>query len=125
MAFFTNFFFFQAEDGIRDHCVTGVQTCALPISARRADAVKTLPTTLPGVMLLELEVFGDARGRFMETYRRERYAEVGIGVELVQDSLSSSVRGVLRGLHYQLANPQAKLVHVSRGEVFDVCVDIR
>ena len=87
--------------------------------------MKTLSTTLPGVMLLELDVFGDARGRFMETYRRERYAELGIGVELVQDSLSTSVRGVLRGLHYQLANPQAKLVHVSRGEVFDVCVDIR
>lgn len=87
--------------------------------------MKTLPTTLPGVMLLELDVFGDARGRFMETYRRERYAELGIAVELVQDSLSTSVGGVLRGLHYQLANPQAKLVHVSRGEVFDVCVDIR
>jgi dTDP-4-dehydrorhamnose 3,5-epimerase len=87
--------------------------------------MKTLPTTLPGVVLLELEVFGDARGRFMETYRRPRYVEVGVGEEFVQDNFSSSVRGTLRGLHYQLNTPQGKLVHVTRGAVFDVAVDIR
>ena len=89
--------------------------------------MKTHPTTLPGVELVELDVFGDARGRFMETYRRERYLELGIGIDLefVQDNFSSSSRGTLRGLHYQLRHPQGKLVHVTRGEVFDVAVDIR
>jgi len=89
--------------------------------------MKALPTTLPGVVLLELDVFGDARGRFMETYRRERYLEhgVGVGLEFVQDNYSRSVKDTLRGLHYQLAHPQGKLVHVTRGEVFDVAVDIR
>jgi dTDP-4-dehydrorhamnose 3,5-epimerase len=89
--------------------------------------MKTLPTTLPEVVLVELDVFGDSRGRFMETFRRERYLELGIGVglEFVQDNFSSSARNTLRGLHYQLAQPQGKLVHVTRGEVFDVAVDIR
>ena len=87
--------------------------------------MKSLPTTLPGVVLLELDVFGDARGRFMETFRRDRYLEFGIGGEFVQDNFSSSVQGTLRGLHHQLKNPQGKLVHVTRGEVFDVAVDIR
>lgn len=89
--------------------------------------MQTLPTTLPGVILLELDVFGDHRGRFMETFRRERYRDLGVGVDLefVQDNFSSSARGILRGLHYQLRHPQGKLVHVTRGEVFDVAVDIR
>ena len=89
--------------------------------------MKTLPTTLPGVVLLELDVFGDHRGRFMETFRRDRYLEagVGVGLEFVQDNFSSSAKGILRGLHYQLQHPQGKLVHVTRGEVFDVAVDIR
>jgi dTDP-4-dehydrorhamnose 3,5-epimerase len=89
--------------------------------------VKLLPTSLPGVVLVELAVFGDARGRFLETFRRDRYLDAGIGVgcEFVQDNFSSSIRGTLRGLHYQLAQPQGKLVHVTQGEVFDVAVDIR
>jgi dTDP-4-dehydrorhamnose 3,5-epimerase len=87
--------------------------------------MKTLPTTLPGVVLFELDVFGDHRGRFMETFRRDRYREFGIDLEFVQDNFSSSARGILRGLHYQLHHPQGKLVHVTRGEVFDVAVDIR
>ncbi|MEO8704144.1 MAG: dTDP-4-dehydrorhamnose 3,5-epimerase [Kofleriaceae bacterium] len=89
--------------------------------------MKTLPTSLPDLVLVELDVFGDARGRFMETYQRARYREHGIAVDLefVQDNFSSSVKGTLRGLHYQLANPQGKLVHVTRGDVFDVAVDIR
>lgn len=89
--------------------------------------MKSLPTTLPGVVLLELDVFGDHRGRVMETFRRDRYLEagVGVGLEFVQDNFSSSAKGILRGLHYQLHQPQGKLVHVTRGEVFDVAVDIR
>jgi dTDP-4-dehydrorhamnose 3,5-epimerase len=87
--------------------------------------MKTLPTTLPGVVLLELDVFGDHRGRFMETFRADRYREVGIDLPFVQDNFSSSSKGILRGLHYQLRSPQGKLVHVTRGEVFDVAVDIR
>lgn len=89
--------------------------------------MKTLPTTLPGVVLVELEAFGDQRGRFMETFRRDRYRELGIalGLEFVQDNYSRSAQRTLRGLHYQLANPQGKLVHVPRGSVYDVAVDIR
>ncbi len=89
--------------------------------------MKTLPTTLPEVVLLELDVFGDHRGQFMETFRRDRYRELGIGVglEFVQDNFSSSTRGILRGLHYQLQHPQGKLLHVVRGEIWDVAVDIR
>jgi dTDP-4-dehydrorhamnose 3,5-epimerase len=89
--------------------------------------MKSLPTTLPGVALLELDVFGDHRGRFMETYRRERYHELGVavGLDFVQDNFSSSAQGTLRGLHYQLLHPQGKLVWVTRGEVWDVAVDIR
>lgn len=87
--------------------------------------MKSLPTSLPGIALLELDVFGDHRGRFMETFRRDRYRELGIDLEFVQDNFSSSERGTLRGLHYQLTHPQGKLVHVTRGEIFDVAVDIR
>lgn len=87
--------------------------------------MKSLPTSLPGVALLELDVFGDHRGRFMETFQRDRYRSLGIALEFVQDNFSSSARGTLRGLHYQLQHPQGKLVHVVRGEVFDVAVDIR
>jgi dTDP-4-dehydrorhamnose 3,5-epimerase len=87
--------------------------------------MKSLRTSLPGVVLLELDVFGDARGRFMETYRRPRYVEAGIANEFVQDNFSTSVIGTVRGLHYQLRAPQGKLVHVTRGAVFDVAVDIR
>jgi dTDP-4-dehydrorhamnose 3,5-epimerase len=78
-------------------------------------------------VLLELDVFGDHRGRFMETYRRDRYVELGVGVglEFVQDNFSSSIKGTLRGLHQQLQQPQGKLVWVTRGEVWDVAVDIR
>lgn len=84
-------------------------------------------TELPGVMLIELAVFGDHRGSFMETFRRSRYnaAGIAVGCDLVQDNFSSSTRGILRGLHHQLTKPQGKLVHVARGEVFDVAVDIR
>lgn len=89
--------------------------------------MKSLETGLPGVVLLELDVFADDRGRFMETFRRNRYRELGVGVGLdfLQDNLSTSVRGVLRGLHQQLEHPQGKLVTVSRGAIWDVAVDVR
>jgi dTDP-4-dehydrorhamnose 3,5-epimerase len=89
--------------------------------------MKTLPTSLPGVVLLELDVYGDHRGRFLETFRRDRYRELGVAVDLefVQDNFSSSAKGILRGLHHQVQHPQGKLVHVTRGEIFDVCVDVR
>jgi dTDP-4-dehydrorhamnose 3,5-epimerase len=89
--------------------------------------VKVEETSLPGVLLIELAVFGDHRGRFIETFRRQRYLDAGIatGLEFVQDNFSSSARGTLRGLHHQLTRPQGKLVHVTRGAVFDVVVDIR
>lgn len=82
-------------------------------------------TSLSGVLLIKPRVFGDARGFFLETYSEKRYQEAGVRATFVQDNHSRSTRGVLRGLHYQLKNPQGKLVSVNRGEVFDVAVDIR
>lgn len=82
-------------------------------------------TAVDGVLIVEPKVFGDARGFFVETYQAERYAGAGIPASFVQDNLSYSQRGVLRGLHLQNPHPQGKLVQVLRGEVFDVTVDIR
>ena len=87
--------------------------------------MKVIETRLPGVLLLEPRVFGDARGFFMETWQAARYREAGMPERFVQDNHSRSRRGVLRGLHYQLVQPQGKLVWVARGAVFDVAVDIR
>ena len=87
--------------------------------------MKVITTELPGVLLIEPNVFGDQRGFFMETYHQARYRETGIPEHFVQDNQSRSRRGVLRGLHYQLVQPQGKLVWVARGQVFDVAVDIR
>ena len=84
------------------------------------------PTAIPEVVVVEPKVFGDDRGFFFESFNRARFAEaVGRDVEFVQDNHSLSSRGVLRGLHYQLPNPQGKLVRAVRGEVFDVAVDLR
>ena len=83
------------------------------------------PTRLPGVLLIEPRVFRDDRGYFFETWSRARYAEAGLPADFVQDNLSVSRAGVLRGLHYQHPTAQGKLVGVLRGEVFDVAVDIR
>jgi len=88
-------------------------------------AVRRIETSLPGVVLLEPRVHGDHRGFFLESYNQRTFAELGIHHRFVQDNHSRSVRGVLRGLHYQLRQPQAKLVRVTRGLVFDVAVDIR
>jgi len=84
-----------------------------------------IKTTLPGVLLLEPKVFGDARGFFMESWNRQTFAELGLDLDFVQDNHSRSARGVLRGLHYQLNQPQGKLVRVVSGAVFDVAVDLR
>ncbi len=84
-----------------------------------------IETSLPGVLLIQPRVFGDARGFFMETYRQNALAAAGIRETFVQDNHSRSARGVLRGLHYQLRHPQAKLCRVAEGEVLDIAVDIR
>jgi len=83
------------------------------------------PTELPGVLVVEPRVFRDDRGYFFETYRASAYAEAGIDAPFVQDNFSRSVRGTLRGLHFQEPNGQGKLVQVLRGSVFDVAVDVR
>lgn len=87
--------------------------------------MKIVKTSLVGVNILEPKVFGDRRGFFMETYHRRRYQDSGVPAQFVQDNLSFSRRGILRGLHYQLPHEQAKLVQVLQGDVFDVAVDIR
>ncbi len=87
--------------------------------------MKFTETPLPGVILIEPDVFEDSRGFFMETFHMGKYGKAGINQPFVQDNHSHSRKGTLRGLHYQLRSPQAKLVYVVRGEVLDVAVDIR
>ncbi|MDH4189997.1 MAG: dTDP-4-dehydrorhamnose 3,5-epimerase [Betaproteobacteria bacterium] len=88
--------------------------------------MKVLPTEIPEVLLIEPKVFGDARGWFYESHNRRAFAQAtGVDVEFVQDNHSRSSRGVLRGLHYQIRQPQGKLVRVIAGEVWDVAVDLR
>lgn len=87
--------------------------------------MKVTETDLPGVLLIEPQVRGDARGFFMETWHQARYEQSGLPSRFVQDNVSLSRRGTLRGLHFQNPNPQGKLVYVLYGEVFDVAVDIR
>lgn len=82
-------------------------------------------TTIDGVYIIEPKVFGDNRGYFMESYNREHFAEVGLNMTFVQDNESKSSKGVLRGLHFQRNHSQGKLVRVTKGEVFDVAVDLR
>lgn len=89
--------------------------------------MKVIETALPGVLIIEPRVFGDARGFFLETFQKQRYEEVGIpgeGLEFVQDNHSRSRKGVLRGMHFQLENPQGKLVSAGTGAVFDVAADV-
>ncbi|MCG7328582.1 dTDP-4-dehydrorhamnose 3,5-epimerase [Achromobacter sp. ACRQX] len=88
--------------------------------------MKATPLAIPDVVLIEPKVFGDARGFFYESYNQKAFESViGAGVEFVQDNHSRSVKGVLRGLHYQIEQAQGKLVRVVQGSVFDVAVDIR
>jgi dTDP-4-dehydrorhamnose 3,5-epimerase len=87
--------------------------------------VEKIETALPGVLELRPKVFRDARGSFLETYHRDRYVQLGISEVFVQDNHSRSSRGTLRGFHYQLNRPQAKLCWVAEGEALDVALDIR
>src|SRR6266853_324797 len=87
--------------------------------------MRLLNTDLPGVLLIEPDVFRDARGHFLETFHERKYREAGIPYSFVQDNQSRSTRGTLRGLHAQLKKPQGKLVRALEGEIFDVAVDIR
>jgi dTDP-4-dehydrorhamnose 3,5-epimerase len=84
-----------------------------------------IPTAIPDVIVIEPKVFADDRGFFLESYQRQRFFEAGIGFDFVQDNHSKSQQGVLRGLHYQIKQPQGKLLRVVFGEIFDVAVDIR
>ena len=87
--------------------------------------MKFIPTEIPDVIIIEPDVFGDHRGFFMESWHAEKFAEGGIDAQFVQDNHSRSNQGILRGLHYQIEQPQGKLVRVLSGEVFDVAVDLR
>ncbi|KAB2896678.1 MAG: dTDP-4-keto-6-deoxy-D-glucose epimerase, partial [Kofleriaceae bacterium] len=89
--------------------------------------VRSIETTLPGVVLVELVEHEDARGHLVEVYHRDRHAALGVaaGLTFVQDNVARSYGGVVRGLHYQLTLPQGKLVSVIRGAIFDVVVDVR
>ena len=88
--------------------------------------MKTTPTALPGLLIIEPKVFGDARGFFFESFNQKAFnAAVGQDIQFVQDNHSRSAKGVLRGLHYQVEQAQGKLVRVARGAVFDVAVDLR
>jgi dTDP-4-dehydrorhamnose 3,5-epimerase len=87
--------------------------------------VKVIETDLPGCLVIEPQVHGDARGYFYESFHTEKYKSAGLDLHFVQSNVSRSARGVLRGLHYQWPHPQGKLVNVLEGEVYDVAVDIR
>jgi dTDP-4-dehydrorhamnose 3,5-epimerase len=87
--------------------------------------VKIKPTFISDVVIIEPSVYEDSRGFFMEIFQSQQYKEFGIKTEFVQDNLSGSHQGVLRGLHYQIYQPQGKLVQVLIGRIFDVAVDIR
>lgn len=87
--------------------------------------MKFTTAKIPDVIIIEPQVFGDSRGFFMETWHSRKFSEAGIHAEFVQDNHSKSGQGVLRGLHYQIRQPQGKLIRVVSGEVFDVAVDLR
>jgi dTDP-4-dehydrorhamnose 3,5-epimerase len=84
-----------------------------------------IATKIPEVLIIEPRVFGDERGFFMETWNQQAFAEQGLNMNFVQDNHSRSAQGILRGLHYQIKNPQGKLVRVTSGTVYDVAVDMR
>ena len=87
--------------------------------------MRSVPTTIPGVVIIEPDVYRDSRGFFLETYHADKYLGAGIPGPFVQDNHSRSVQGTLRGLHLQIRRPQGKLVRVIEGEIFDVAVDVR
>jgi len=88
-------------------------------------SIRISATELPGVLLIEPRVFEDPRGFFLETHHQRKYSEAGLDVQFVQDNHSHSKRNTLRGLHYQRAHPQGKLIYAARGEIFDIAVDLR
>lgn len=94
-------------------------------SQMASSTLRVTETSIPGLLVLEPRVFRDARGFFLESYNQAAMGEAGITQHFVQDNHSSSVRGTLRGLHYQICNPQGKLIRVVAGEIFDVAVDLR
>ena len=94
-------------------------------SPNAPDPVKKIPTSLPGVFVLEPRVFADERGFFLESYNERVFASIGISQRFVQDNHSYSAKNVLRGLHYQIQQQQGKLVRVGQGEILDVAVDLR
>jgi dTDP-4-dehydrorhamnose 3,5-epimerase len=98
---------------------------AVPVVRPAMDAIKKIPTSLPGVLILEPRVFGDERGFFFESYNKQSMTAIGIVEQFVQDNHSCSSRNVVRGLHYQVKRPQGKLVRVVEGEILDVAVDMR
>lgn len=87
--------------------------------------MKFIPTPLPGVLLIEPKLFQDERGFFLESYQKQHFSDAGIPFNFVQDNHSKSCQGVLRGLHYQIKQPQGKLLRVVVGEIYDVAVDLR
>ena len=87
--------------------------------------MKFTPTPIPDIILIEPHIFKDKRGFFLETYQAKVYKDAGISAAFVQDNHSGSSKGTLRGLHYQIKNPQSKLVRTVAGEIFDVAVDLR
>ena len=87
--------------------------------------MNVIPTSLEGLLIIKPDVFGDTRGYFLETYHQGRYLSAGLDTTFVQDNLSFSKKGTLRGLHFQITHPQAKLVQAITGKIFDVAVDIR
>ena len=87
--------------------------------------MKFIPTTIPDVILIEPKVFEDERGFFLESYQKNQFREAGIDADFVQDNHSASRQGVLRGLHYQIRQPQGKLLRTIVGEIYDVAVDLR
>ncbi len=87
--------------------------------------MKFIPTSIPGILIVEPHVFQDNRGFFLESYQKKNFFEAGIPFDFVQDNHSKSCQGVLRGLHYQIKQPQGKLLRVVVGEIFDVALDIR
>ncbi len=91
----------------------------------KESALQLIPTSLKDVVILEPKVFGDARGFFLEAYNEATFAAFGLPTRYVQDNHSGSRKGVLRGIHYQVKQPQGKLVRALRGEIFDVAVDLR
>jgi dTDP-4-dehydrorhamnose 3,5-epimerase len=106
--------------------MNAVQAVSVTVNTiKKMGTIKKIPTPLSGVLTLEPRVFGDERGFFFESYNQRALAEIGIKEGFVQDNHSSSCRNVVRGLHYQIKQPQAKLVRVVEGEILDVAVDLR